>query len=72
MKPSTGIVAAFYELVKIILLIALITDLSTEFDFRNYHFLTLFVVLSVVAVTILVCMDLGCSVTLIDCAFLLK
>ena len=49
-----------------------ITDLGTGFGFRNYHFLTLFVALSAIAVAISVCMDSGCSVTLIDRAFLLE
>ena len=62
--------AAYHGSVEIIPSTAPITDLGTGFGFRNYHFLTLFVALSAVAMAISVCMDSGCSVTLIDRAFL--
>ena len=71
-KPSAGEPTAFNGTVEIIPSTVPITDLGTGFGFRNYHFLTLFVALSAVAVAISVCMDSGCSVTLIDRAFLLE
>ena len=50
----------------------LVIDLGTRFGFRNYYFLILFIVLTATVVVIAIYMDLGCSVILIDRAFLLE
>lgn len=66
------LLVAFYGSVEIISSTFLITDLGTEFGFRSYYFLTLFVVLGALVAVASICMNIGCSVILIDWAFLLK
>ena len=69
---TNDFVIIYYSLVKIIPSTASITNLSTKFNFRNYHFLILFITLSAIVMVILVYIDLGYFVTLINRVFLLK
>lgn len=62
----------FYKSVEIIFLTALITDLSTKFNFRNYYFLTLFIALSILIIAILIYLDIEYSILLINRIFLLE
>ena len=74
-KPSANALfsaAAYHGEVEIIPSTASIKDLGTGFGFRNYHFLTLFIALTALGVAVSVCIDTGCSVTLIDRTFLLE
>ena len=70
--PAVAPPTVFHGEVEIVESTAPVTDLGTGFGFRNYHFLTLFIALTATAVAIAVCIDSGCSVTLIDRAFLLE
>ena len=63
---------SFHRSVKIIFLNILITDLGTEFKFRNYYFLTLFIALKVYTIAILVYLDSNYFVILINRIILLK
>jgi hypothetical protein len=47
------------------------SDIGTGFGFRNWHFVTVMFKFSVKGATHKVCMDTGCSVTLIDRKWLL-
>ena len=63
--PSPAIpVAIFTETLK--------EDIGTEYSFRNWHYVTAKVKLSATATPKPICLDTGCSVTLIDKNFLLS
>ena len=71
-KPSATAPVAFNSTIEIIPSTTPITDLSTGFGFRSYHFLTLLIALSVAAIAVSVYLDIDYLVTLINRAFLLK